>query len=249
MYIKRPECGNFAHLFEDVLDLMKRADLRPVECVEQVELGRVEGRLCRKDATKPLVRVLVRQLGTGAGVRQLQTNSRHRRAWGKSNRTNAYKVGTTWDWRWSKTTADKQSAPSCVGEIEQNECLQSCNAYKQLRRRRGTARWSTSDEMCTDWVKFATSSLPVSSHSRLLPLDSPSSLFPISRPFPLSILFSPVFPCLSVVYSNALVFTIAAVVTSSATVVHHHHFICPIIQQCAHLHEYNSRKAGQQGPI
>jgi len=68
---------------------MKRADLRPVECVEQVELGRVEGRLCRKDATKPLVRVLVRQLGTGAGVRQLQTNSRHRRAWGKSNRTNA----------------------------------------------------------------------------------------------------------------------------------------------------------------
>ena len=92
MYIKRPECGNFAHLFEDVLDLMKRADLRPVECVEQVELGRVEGRLCRKDATKPLVRVLVRQLGTGAGVRQLQTNSRHRRAWGKANRTNAYKV-------------------------------------------------------------------------------------------------------------------------------------------------------------
>ena len=30
---------------------------------------------------------------------------------------------------------------------------------------------------------------------------------------------------------------------------HHHHFICPIIQQYAHLHEYNSRIAGQQGPI
>ena len=30
---------------------------------------------------------------------------------------------------------------------------------------------------------------------------------------------------------------------------HHHHFICPIIQQYAHLHEYNSRRAGQQGPI
>ena len=30
---------------------------------------------------------------------------------------------------------------------------------------------------------------------------------------------------------------------------HHHHFICPIIQQYAHLHEYDSRRAGQQGPI
>ena len=31
---------------------------------------------------------------------------------------------------------------------------------------------------------------------------------------------------------------------------HHHHFICPIIQQyAAHLHEYDSRRAGQQGPI
>jgi len=33
---------------------------------------------------------------------------------------------------------------------------------------------------------------------------------------------------------------------------HHHrhrHFICPIIHQYAHLHEYNSRRAGQQGPI
>ena len=28
----------------------------------------------------------------------------------------------------------------------------------------------------------------------------------------------------------------------------HHHFICPIIQQYAHLHRYNSRRAGQQGP-
>jgi len=31
--------------------------------------------------------------------------------------------------------------------------------------------------------------------------------------------------------------------------VHHYHFICPIIQQYAHLHEYNSRRAGQQGLI
>ena len=30
---------------------------------------------------------------------------------------------------------------------------------------------------------------------------------------------------------------------------HHHHFICPIIQQYAHLHEYDSRRAGQQGLI
>ena len=30
---------------------------------------------------------------------------------------------------------------------------------------------------------------------------------------------------------------------------HHHHFICPIIQQYVHLHEYNFRRAGQQGPI
>jgi len=30
---------------------------------------------------------------------------------------------------------------------------------------------------------------------------------------------------------------------------HHHHFICPIIQQYAHLREYVSRRAGQQGPI
>ena len=30
---------------------------------------------------------------------------------------------------------------------------------------------------------------------------------------------------------------------------HHHHFICPIIQQYAHLREYDSRRAGQQGPI
>ena len=30
---------------------------------------------------------------------------------------------------------------------------------------------------------------------------------------------------------------------------HHHHFNCPIIQQYAHLHEYDSRRAGQQGPI
>jgi len=30
---------------------------------------------------------------------------------------------------------------------------------------------------------------------------------------------------------------------------HHHHFICSIIQQYAHLHEYDSRRAGQQGPI
>ena len=30
---------------------------------------------------------------------------------------------------------------------------------------------------------------------------------------------------------------------------HHHHFICPIIQQFAHLHDYNFRRAGQQGPI
>ena len=29
----------------------------------------------------------------------------------------------------------------------------------------------------------------------------------------------------------------------------HHHFICPIIQQYAHLREYDSRRAGQQGPI
>jgi len=29
----------------------------------------------------------------------------------------------------------------------------------------------------------------------------------------------------------------------------HHHFICPIIQQYAHLHEYDSRRAGQQGRI
>jgi len=30
---------------------------------------------------------------------------------------------------------------------------------------------------------------------------------------------------------------------------HHFHFVCPIIQQYAHLHEYDSRRAGQQGPI
>jgi len=29
---------------------------------------------------------------------------------------------------------------------------------------------------------------------------------------------------------------------------HHHQFICPIIQQNAHLHRYNFRRAGQQGP-
>ena len=29
---------------------------------------------------------------------------------------------------------------------------------------------------------------------------------------------------------------------------HHHHFTCPIIQQYAHLHLYNFRRAGQQGP-
>ena len=28
-----------------------------------------------------------------------------------------------------------------------------------------------------------------------------------------------------------------------------HHFICPIIQHYAHLHKYNSRRAGQQDPI
>ena len=30
---------------------------------------------------------------------------------------------------------------------------------------------------------------------------------------------------------------------------HHHHFICPTMQQYAHLREHNSRRAGQQGPI
>jgi len=30
---------------------------------------------------------------------------------------------------------------------------------------------------------------------------------------------------------------------------HHHHFICPIIQQYAHLRKYDSRRTGQQGPI
>ena len=30
---------------------------------------------------------------------------------------------------------------------------------------------------------------------------------------------------------------------------HHHHVICPIIQQYAHFREYDSRRAGQQGPI
>ena len=29
---------------------------------------------------------------------------------------------------------------------------------------------------------------------------------------------------------------------------HHHHFICPIIQQYAHLHRYNFSRARQQGP-
>jgi len=29
---------------------------------------------------------------------------------------------------------------------------------------------------------------------------------------------------------------------------HHHRFIWPIIQQYAHLHRYNFRSAGQQGP-
>jgi len=29
---------------------------------------------------------------------------------------------------------------------------------------------------------------------------------------------------------------------------HRHHFICPIIQQYAHLRRYNFRRAGQQGP-
>ena len=29
---------------------------------------------------------------------------------------------------------------------------------------------------------------------------------------------------------------------------HHHHFICLIIQQYAHLHRYNFKTAGQQGP-
>jgi len=28
-----------------------------------------------------------------------------------------------------------------------------------------------------------------------------------------------------------------------------HHFICKIIQQYAHLHRYNLRRAGQQGPF
>ena len=28
----------------------------------------------------------------------------------------------------------------------------------------------------------------------------------------------------------------------------HHHFICPIIQQYAHLHRYSFGRAGQQGP-
>ena len=28
---------------------------------------------------------------------------------------------------------------------------------------------------------------------------------------------------------------------------HHRHFICPIVQQYAHLHEYDCRRAGQQG--
>ena len=30
---------------------------------------------------------------------------------------------------------------------------------------------------------------------------------------------------------------------------HHHHFICPTIQQYAHLRKYDSSRAGQQGPI
>jgi len=29
---------------------------------------------------------------------------------------------------------------------------------------------------------------------------------------------------------------------------HHCHFICPIIQQYAHLHRYSFKRAGQQGP-
>ena len=29
---------------------------------------------------------------------------------------------------------------------------------------------------------------------------------------------------------------------------HHHHLFCPIIQQYAHLYQYNFRRAGQQGP-
>ena len=50
---------------------MKSADLSPSEGVQQLELGRIEGRFCRKDAAKPLVGVLIRQLGAGARVRQL----------------------------------------------------------------------------------------------------------------------------------------------------------------------------------
>ena len=32
------------------------------------------------------------------------------------------------------------------------------------------------------------------------------------------------------------------------TALFHHHFTCPIMQQYAHLHRYNFKRAGQQGP-
>jgi len=35
----------------------------------------------------------------------------------------------------------------------------------------------------------------------------------------------------------------------SLVIHHHHHFICSIIQQYAHLRKYDSRRAGQKGPI
>ena len=52
---------------------MKSTDFLPVELVEQIKLGRVEGRLGGKDAEKPFVGTFVRQRRTCARIRQLQT--------------------------------------------------------------------------------------------------------------------------------------------------------------------------------
>jgi len=49
----------------------------------------------------------------------------------------------------------------------------------------------------------------------------------------------------SVLQQQAFMFVSQYLISS----LHHHHFICPIMQQYAHLREYDSRRAGQQGPI
>jgi len=50
-----------------------------------------------------------------------------------------------------------------------------------------------------------------------------------------------------IVYTECICF-IVCVRTAFIIIHHHRHFICPIIQRYAHLHRYNFRRAGQQGP-